>query len=93
MEIFINSTLPGRKNDGFVYISLGSFVVSSNLPPNIKQIFFDVIKSFPDIKFLWKWTGEVPRGSEIPDNLFLAKWFPQIDVLGKVYQDPNRYVL
>lgn len=67
--------------EGFVYISLGSLVVSSNLPENIKQVFFQTIESFPKLRFLWKWNGEFPK--KIPANLKLGRWFPQSDILGK----------
>ncbi|CAL8100655.1 unnamed protein product [Orchesella dallaii] len=80
LELFLNTTVKGHKDDGFVYISLGSLVVSSNLPQNIKNRFFDTIKSFPNLKFLWKWNGVQPK--DIPSNLFLSQWFPQLDILG-----------
>lgn len=69
----------GRGEDGFVYISFGSLVNSHRMPNHIKQRFFDVIKSFPRLRFLWKWNGEMEK--EIPQNLMLGKWFPQNDLL------------
>ncbi|CAL8071161.1 unnamed protein product [Orchesella dallaii] len=79
LESFLNTIINGQKDDGFVYISLGSLVVSSNLPHNIKNRFFDTIKSFPNLKFLWKWNGAQPK--DIPSNLYLSKWFPQLEIL------------
>ncbi|ODN02201.1 UDP-glucuronosyltransferase 2B13, partial [Orchesella cincta] len=79
VQLFLNSTVSESKNEGFVYISLGSLASSSDLPDKIQQVFFDTIKSFPQLKFLWKWNGKLP--SELPSNIFFAKWFPQIDVL------------
>ncbi|CAL8102801.1 unnamed protein product [Orchesella dallaii] len=80
LESFLNSsTTAGQENDGFVYISLGSLVDSSSLPENIKTMFFETIKAFPKLKFLWKWNGEFPK--DIPSNLFLARWFPQLKLL------------
>ncbi|CAL8100661.1 unnamed protein product [Orchesella dallaii] len=79
LESFLSSTINGQEDDGFVYISLGSLAVSSNLPQSIKDQFFDTIKSFSSLKFLWKWNGELPK--DIPSNLFLSQWFPQLDIL------------
>lgn len=67
-------------SDGFVYFSLGSTVTISELPGHIKNVFFETIRSFPKLLFLLKWTGDMPE--EIPDNLFLGRWFPQADILG-----------
>jgi len=78
----ITNFIMNGTSDGFVYLSLGSFVISSNLPEHIKQVFFETIKSFPNLKFLWKWNGDFPKN--IPENLYLGKWFPQIDILGKL---------
>ncbi|CAL8100658.1 unnamed protein product [Orchesella dallaii] len=79
LESFLNATINGQEDDGFVYISLGSLAVSSDLPQHIKNRFFDTIKSFPNIKFLWKWNGELPQN--ISSNLFLSHWFPQLNIL------------
>lgn len=72
----------GEGNDGFVYISLGSLVVSSNLPEDITRGFFETMENFPRLRFLWKWNGELPQS--YPRNLYLGKWFPQNDILGKL---------
>lgn len=77
----INDFIMNGTSDGFVYLSLGSLVVSSNLPDHLKQVFFKTIESFPNLKFLWKWNGDFSKN--IPDNLYLGKWFPQADILGK----------
>jgi len=76
----INNFLMNGTSDGFVYFSLGSFVITSTLPEHIKQVFLDTIRSFPNLKFLWKWNGDIPEN--IPENLFVGTWFPQADVLG-----------
>ncbi|ODM95815.1 2-hydroxyacylsphingosine 1-beta-galactosyltransferase [Orchesella cincta] len=78
LPIEIQAFLNGAHN-GFVYISLGSYIMSSNLPEDILYIFFQVIEAFPNIKFLWKWDGDFPE--KIPNNLLMAQWFPQKDVL------------
>ncbi|CAL8100648.1 unnamed protein product [Orchesella dallaii] len=74
----IQAFLNGAYN-GFVYISLGSFIMSSDLPEEILALFFQVIEAFPNVKFLWKWNGDFPE--KIPNNLLMAKWFPQRDLL------------
>jgi hypothetical protein len=51
------------------------------LPESYRTFFFNAMKAFPEIKFLWKWSEEFPK--EIPPNLHLSKWFEQQDVLGE----------
>ncbi len=77
---FVEGDAGDNTNDGFVYISLGSVVVSSDLPEAIKRGFFETMEKFPRLRFLWKWNGEFPQN--YPRNLYLGKWFPQNDILG-----------
>ncbi|OXA61940.1 UDP-glucuronosyltransferase 1-1 [Folsomia candida] len=69
-----------ENEDGFVYISFGTVVVAHHLPIHIQNVFMDTIRAFPRIQFLWRWDGELPKN--MPDNLYMSKWFPQQDVLG-----------
>jgi len=79
----IQKFIMNGNSDGFVYISLGSTVTISQLPDHTKKVFFETIRSFPKLKFLLKWTGDMPE--EVPDNLFVGRWFPQADILGKKF--------
>lgn len=80
----------GGTGDGFVYISLGSLVIPSTLPDYLKQMFFEMMRSCPKLKFLWKWDGGSTLEEknvvfdDLPKNLYLRTWFPQIDILGKI---------
>lgn len=69
---------------GFIYISFGSLVEPSTLPNAMRLVFFNAMEKFPKLKFLWKWNGPRPENRDIPKNLYLDKWFPQNDLLGKV---------
>jgi UDP-glucoronosyl and UDP-glucosyl transferase len=71
------------ESDGFVYIGFGTIVHIPSLPQEKLQIFWEVLRSFPRIKFLFKWVGEPPRDSAIPKNVLVHKWFSQQDVLGE----------
>lgn len=79
IDIFLGDS---KENDGFIYISFGSVAISSKLPEAVKQVFFDTIRSFPRLKFLWKWNGAEPEGKSLPKNVYLAAWFPQRTILG-----------
>ncbi|CAG7831244.1 unnamed protein product [Allacma fusca] len=80
-----NGTLPEnienflKTKDRFVYISFGSVIKVSNLPPKKQRILTDSVASFEEINFLIKWDGVIPE--DLPKNVFAAKWFPQQDVL------------
>lgn len=65
--------------NGFIYMSLGTNVMISSLPEHVQIIFRDVFASLP-YKVLWKHDGNIPNK---PDNIYIAKWFPQQSVLGK----------
>ena len=64
--------------EGFIYFSLGSNAMSSDLPNETLQIFLDVFAKLP-YRVLWKWEKDDLPGK--PDNVFTAKWFPQHSVL------------
>ncbi|CAG7720745.1 unnamed protein product [Allacma fusca] len=80
-----NGTLPQniesflKTKDRFVYISFGSIIKVSELPPETQTILFDNVASFKDTNFLWKWEGAIPEG--LPENVLAMNWFPQQDVL------------
>ncbi|GMS85063.1 hypothetical protein PENTCL1PPCAC_7238, partial [Pristionchus entomophagus] len=68
-----------------VLISFGSVVQSYMLPIEVKRSMLKMISSFPDVTFIWKYekledefsTGEAAK----VENLHLAKWQPQVDIL------------
>ncbi|VVC87817.1 unnamed protein product [Leptidea sinapis] len=67
---------------GVIYMSFGSNVLSSNLPPEKVEIFSRVFAQL-QYDILWKWeTDELPGK---PPNIKISKWFPQSDLL----QHPN----
>jgi UDP:flavonoid glycosyltransferase YjiC (YdhE family) len=80
-SVCTNDTLEASESHGFIYISFGS-AVGGKLPTRIEAIFINVIRSWPKLRFLWKWTGETPQ--TIPHNLFVSDWFPQQDLLGNI---------
>ncbi|VVD01235.1 unnamed protein product [Leptidea sinapis] len=63
---------------GVIYISLGSNALSSDLPPEIIQMFIRVFSQLP-YNVLWKWEKDELPGR--PQNVKISKWFPQSDLL------------
>lgn len=51
-----------------------------SLPDYLKEMFFEAIRSFPEVNFIWKWDGQPPK--DIPDNLMTISWIDQQDLLG-----------
>ncbi len=43
------------------------------------QLFLSVFRRFPQYDFIWKWETEEMKDK--PDNLFLSKWLPQMEIL------------
>ncbi|CAL8110972.1 unnamed protein product [Orchesella dallaii] len=72
------SSFIGNSED-VIYVSFGSAVVVSSMPISLREEFFEAFKALPKIKFLWRWTGDIP--SETPKNAMLLPWFPQRQIL------------
>lgn len=66
---------------GVIYFSLGSNVNSATLPAEKLAAILSVFRQIPQ-KIIWKWERDaLPDGHEQPDNLMIAKWLPQDDIL------------
>lgn len=67
---------------GVIFFSLGSNLVGSKMPEDKRKAF---VAAFSKLKqhVLWKWDQDSMPGC--PDNVKLAKWLPQADILGNVY--------
>ncbi|VDN41099.1 unnamed protein product [Gongylonema pulchrum] len=66
--------------DGAVLMSFGSIAKSSEMSPDLKEIFTGAFKSMPNLKFLWKYESENDPLVEAP-NIIKKKWLPQNDLL------------
>ncbi|XP_008186378.1 UDP-glucuronosyltransferase 2C1 [Acyrthosiphon pisum] len=65
--------------DGVVYFSFGSVVKGSHLPKHQVEMFLRQLGQIKQ-KVLWKWeSDDLP---ELPPNVVVNKWFPQVDILG-----------
>ncbi|CAL4065677.1 unnamed protein product [Meganyctiphanes norvegica] len=64
---------------GFIYMSFGSLVKTSEMPEEYRQVFIKAFSSI-DLKVLWKSDQETM--ANLPDNVRLGKWLPQQDILG-----------
>ena len=64
--------------DGVIYISFGSFLRSSMMPPAKYEAMLEVFRKIK-YRVLWKWeSDQVPNLSK---NVMVKKWLPQSDVL------------
>ncbi|XP_013139129.1 PREDICTED: UDP-glucuronosyltransferase 2B17-like [Papilio polytes] len=73
----LKSYLDSSKN-GVIYLSLGSNIKSSNLPPPILHAIVKVFSRLP-YDVLWKWDVDELPGR--PSNIKISKWLPQSDLL------------
>ncbi|XP_043672530.1 UDP-glucosyltransferase 2-like [Vespula pensylvanica] len=64
-------------SNGFIYVSLGTNVHPDMFPENLKNIFFNTLSNLP-VKVVWKFTEDFRK---ISDNIYIAKWFPQQEIL------------
>lgn len=67
-----------RAENGAVYFSLGSNAKSKDLSFGTRTAILDALKDLP-FRFLWKY--EDHSLENVPDNVKIAKWFPQQDIL------------
>lgn len=63
-----------------MYLSLGTNVLSKDLPQEKKKMFLEAFKELP-FKFLWKFEDDSLKN--LPSNVKIAKWVPQQDVLSR----------
>lgn len=74
--------LDNAKN-GAVLIAFGSTIDLSIIPEYFKNVFFHMMTKFPEVQFIWRWDGPLPKNH--PKNLKVSKWLPQYEILGKFY--------
>ncbi|XP_045455072.1 UDP-glucosyltransferase 2-like [Melitaea cinxia] len=73
----LKSYLDSSKH-GVIYVSFGTNVLPSLLPPEKIQIMTKVFSQLP-YDILWKWDKEVLPGKS--NNTKIGRWFPQSDLL------------
>lgn len=74
--------LLSNNNQGLLYFSMGSNMDLNNpmmRPDNLRRLFLSVFATRKE-KVFWRMSGQVKERAS--DNVFISKWFPQIDVLG-----------
>jgi hypothetical protein len=52
------------------------------MPQEVKQVFLETFKKFPDVTFLWKYEKDEHKIAEGYQNVVTDKWVPQNDLLG-----------
>ena len=68
---------------GVIYVSFGTNVLPSLLPPEKIEMMASVFSKLP-YNVLWKWDKDVLPGQS--NNIKILKWFPQSDLLSKSKQ-------
>lgn len=65
---------------GFIYISLGANIKSSNLPLEKLEIFMKIFESMNDVLILWKFES-VALKERHASNMIIGPWLPQQEIL------------
>ncbi|XP_046994326.1 UDP-glycosyltransferase UGT5-like [Schistocerca americana] len=73
----IQDFLDGARN-GVIYFSFGTNVKGSTMPEHKRIAFLEAFAQLPQ-RVLWKWEVDSLPGQ--PENVMIAKWLPQQDVL------------
>lgn len=64
--------------NGAIFFTLGSFVKSADMPPEMVAIFLEVFGKLKQ-NVIWKYEDDsLPN---IPPNVMIGKWLPQTDIL------------
>lgn len=63
-----------------VYFSLGTNMLSKDLPEEKKTLLLEVFSELP-FRILWKYEDD--ELTELPKNVRVMKWVPQQDVLSR----------
>ncbi|RCN46667.1 UDP-glucoronosyl and UDP-glucosyl transferase [Ancylostoma caninum] len=64
-----------------IMISFGSVAPSITMPDKMKRAILEVVKSYPDVTFIWKYEKPDDTFADGVENLVLSKWTPQADLL------------
>lgn len=64
--------------EGVIYMSFGSFLLSSEMPNDKYEAMISVFRRIKQ-RILWKW--EKDEISNLPSNVMVKKWMPQMDIL------------
>lgn len=69
--------------EGVVYFSLGISMEGTSMPAQYLTKLQVIFRDLP-YKVVWKWENSTM--TDKPPNVFIAKFLPQVYVLGKFYQ-------
>ncbi|XP_068631749.1 uncharacterized protein [Battus philenor] len=64
---------------GIIYVSFGSVIKSTTLPPEKREAILEAVKELPQ-RFIWKWGDNTLLVDK--NKLYLSDWLPQVDILG-----------
>src|SRR5277367_6785961 len=70
----------GSGEAGFIFVSFGSIVPAQMMPKHAKKALFE---AFSKIAQRVVWRFENLDNWQIPPNIKLVKWVPQVTILGK----------
>lgn len=70
--------------NGLILFSLGTNMHSQELGDSVIQNILESFEIFPEFTFFWK-IDLVNDLYRIPNNVVIRKWFPQNDILGKLF--------
>lgn len=80
-EFQIFKSLLDSATQGLIYFSFGSNIKMTDLPEREVRVFVESFRKLPHI-VLWKWeNGTIDN---LPDNVYIDKWFPQQYILSKL---------
>uniref|UniRef100_A0A1B6KXZ3 UDP-glucuronosyltransferase n=1 Tax=Graphocephala atropunctata TaxID=36148 RepID=A0A1B6KXZ3_9HEMI len=71
----------GGNKKGFVFVSFGTSVHSSQFPERLRLLMVEAFSKLP-YHVLWKFVVEGDTMPDLPDNVQLGRWLPQQDLLG-----------
>lgn len=74
--------------NGVIYFTFGSVIKMSTLPDHIKKSFKEALAKLPQ-RILWKYEDD--QVEDMPKNVMTKKWFPQRDILCKIYKLTQRF--
>jgi glucuronosyltransferase len=66
---------------GVIYFSMGSMIRAETVPDAKRDAFLQAFSELPQ-RVLWKWEADTMPGQ--PENVKIAKWLPQFDILSKL---------
>jgi len=71
--------------DGFIYFTFGSMVMIETFPYEFLRVLYASLSKIAPVQVLMKIPAPEKLPSDLPRNIYMSPWMPQIKILSEYY--------